>query len=189
MSQCFYRELEANNITFLPEGLFDNLINLMLLWVNTSLLSLSNKLKRLSPKEPRDQPEVIRRTQGLKTSNSEEKFIFCCQILLCFFLKVVIFSRTQVIWGVMCYLYKVILLFFIAHTVQVSCTFKKWRIFLYSLTSQEREKRPFNWQTAVVTVNTVFFSRGIKEIPLPQVKNTKPSSMKGKMSITLERRF
>ena len=28
MSRCFYRELKANNITFLPEGLFDNLINL-----------------------------------------------------------------------------------------------------------------------------------------------------------------
>ena len=28
MSRCFYRNLEANDITFLPEGLFDNLINL-----------------------------------------------------------------------------------------------------------------------------------------------------------------
>ena len=51
---------------FLPEGLFDNLINLKVLWVNTSLFRLSNKLKRLSPEEPRDQPEVIGRTQGLK---------------------------------------------------------------------------------------------------------------------------
>ena len=102
MSRCFYRELEANNITFLPEGLFDNLINLWLLWVNTSLFSLSNKLKRLSPKEPRDQPEVIRRTQGLKTSNSEEKFIYCCQILLCVLLKAVIFSGTQEVRGVIC---------------------------------------------------------------------------------------
>ena len=102
MSRCFYRELEANNITFLPEGLFDNLINLGRLWVNTSLFSLSNKLKRLSPKEPRDQPEVIKRTQGLKTSNSEKKFIYCCQILLCVLLKAVIFNRTQVIWGVIC---------------------------------------------------------------------------------------
>ena len=116
MSRCFYRKLEANNITFLPEGLFDNLINLWRLWVNTSLFSLSNKLKRLSPKEPRDQPEVIRRTQGLKTSNSEEKFIYCCPILLCVLLKAVIFSLTQVIWGVMCALYKVISQFFIAHT-------------------------------------------------------------------------
>ena len=116
MSRCFYRELEANNITFLPEGLFDNLINLGRLWVNTSLFSLSNKLKRLSPKEPRDQPEVIRRTQGLKTSNSEEKFIYCCQILLCVLLKAVIFNRTQVIWGVICAFYKVISQVFIAHT-------------------------------------------------------------------------
>ena len=100
MSRCFYRELEANNITFLPEGLFDNLINLKLLWVNTSLFSLSNKLKRLSPKEPRDQPEVIRRTQGFKTSNSEETFIYCCQILIFVSLKAVIFSQTQVIWDV-----------------------------------------------------------------------------------------
>ena len=28
MRRCFYRKLEANDITFLPEGLFDNLINL-----------------------------------------------------------------------------------------------------------------------------------------------------------------
>ena len=116
MSRCFYRELEANNITFLPEGLFDNLINLELLWVNTSLFSLSNKLKRLSPKEPRDQPEVIGRTQGLKTSNSEDKFIYCCQMLLYVLLKAVIFNRTQVIWGVIYTLYKVISQFFIAHT-------------------------------------------------------------------------
>ena len=40
--------------------------------MNTSLFSLSNKLKRLSPKEPRGQPEVIGRTQGLKTSNGED---------------------------------------------------------------------------------------------------------------------
>ena len=72
MSRCYYRKLEANDITFLPEGLFDNLIKLYTLWVNTSLFSLSNKLKTLSPKEPRDQPEVIGRTQGLKTSNSED---------------------------------------------------------------------------------------------------------------------
>ena len=108
--------MEANNITFLPEGLFDNLINLELLWVNTSLFSLSNKLKRLSPKEPRDQPEVIGRTQGLKTSNSEDKFIYCCQILLYVWLNAVILTRTQVIWGVICALYRVILQFFIAHT-------------------------------------------------------------------------
>ena len=31
MSRCFYSALEANDITFLPEGLFDNLINLELL--------------------------------------------------------------------------------------------------------------------------------------------------------------
>ena len=116
MSRCFYRKLEANDITFLPEGLFDNLINLEWLWVNTSLFSLSNKRKRLSPKEPRGQPEVIGRTQGLKTSNSEDYFIYCCQILLYILLKAIIFNRTQVIWGVICALYKVISQFFIAHT-------------------------------------------------------------------------
>ena len=100
LRRCFYRELEANNITFLPEGWFDNLINLRSLWVNTSLFSLSNKLKRLSPKELRDQPEVIWTTQGIKTSNSEDYFIYCCQILLYILLKAIIFNRTQVIWGV-----------------------------------------------------------------------------------------
>ena len=40
--------------------------------MNTSLFSLSNKLKRLSSKEPRDRPEVTGTTQGLKTSNSED---------------------------------------------------------------------------------------------------------------------
>ena len=112
----FLQEAGANDITFLPEGLFDNLINLYRLWVNTSLYSLSNKLKRLSPKEPRGQPEVIGRTQGLKTSNSEDYFIYCCQILLYILLKAIIFNRTQVIWGVICALYKVIPQFFIAHT-------------------------------------------------------------------------
>ena len=121
MSRCFYRELEANNITFLPEGLFDNLINLELLWVNTSLFSLSNKLKRLSPKEPRDQPEVIGRTQGLKTSNSEDKFIYCCQILLYVLLKPVSFNRTQVICGVICALYKG--LFAIFHCTYLLCKY------------------------------------------------------------------
>ena len=28
MSRCFHRKLEANSVTFLPEGLFDNLIDL-----------------------------------------------------------------------------------------------------------------------------------------------------------------
>ena len=34
----------ANNLTFLPEGLFDNVINLEQLWVNTSLSGFSDKL-------------------------------------------------------------------------------------------------------------------------------------------------
>ena len=72
LRRCVYRELESNNITFLPEGLFDNLIKLRGLRVNTSLFSLPNKLRRLSPREPRDQPEVIGTTQGFKTSNSED---------------------------------------------------------------------------------------------------------------------
>ena len=84
--------------------------------MNTSLFSLSNKLKRLSPKEPRDQPEVIGITQRLKTSNSENKFIYCYQILLYVFLKAVILNRTQVVCSVICALYKVISQFFIAHT-------------------------------------------------------------------------
>ena len=108
MSRCFNRELKAYNITFLPEGLFDNLINLYRLWVNTSFFSLCNKLKRPSPKEPSDQPEVIGRTQGLKTRNSEEKFIYCCQMLLYVLLKAIIFNRTQVICGVIYALHKVI---------------------------------------------------------------------------------
>ena len=84
--------------------------------MNTSLFSLSNKLKRLSPKEPRDQPEVIGITQRLKTSNSEDKFIYCYQILLYVFLKAVILNRTQVVCSAICALYKVISQFFIAHT-------------------------------------------------------------------------
>ena len=119
MIRCLYRNLEATDITLLPEGLFDNLINLKWLWVNTRLFSLSNKLKRLSPKEPRDQPEIIGRTQGLKTSNSEDKFIYCCQILLYVLLKAVIFNRTQVICGVICALFKVISQFFY-------CTYLLW---------------------------------------------------------------
>ena len=30
-SRCFYRGLEANSVAFLPEGLFDNLIDLQYL--------------------------------------------------------------------------------------------------------------------------------------------------------------
>ena len=48
MSRCFFRELKANNITFLPEGLFDKLINLQHLWVNTSLFSFSKNLEACS---------------------------------------------------------------------------------------------------------------------------------------------
>ena len=40
MSRCFYRKLEANSVAFLPEGLFDNLIDLQVLWANSSLSSL-----------------------------------------------------------------------------------------------------------------------------------------------------
>ena len=47
MSRCFFRELVDNNIAFLPEGLFDNLINLYWLWVNTSLSSLSHNSRGL----------------------------------------------------------------------------------------------------------------------------------------------
>ena len=34
MSRCFYRELGANSVAFLPEGLLDNLIDLQYLWAN-----------------------------------------------------------------------------------------------------------------------------------------------------------
>ena len=37
MSGCFYREMLSKNVTFLREGLFDNLINLYGLKVNTRL--------------------------------------------------------------------------------------------------------------------------------------------------------
>ena len=49
-------------------------------------------------------------------SKSDDKFIYCCQILLYVLLKPVIFNQTQVICGVICALYKVISQFFIAHT-------------------------------------------------------------------------
>ena len=146
MSRCFYRNLEANDITFLPEGLFDNLINLKWLWVNTSLFSLSNKLKRLSPKEPRSAGSYWEK--GLKTSNSEDKFLYCCQILLYVLLKAVIFNRTQVICGVICALFKVISQFFY-------CTYllwnyrehlKNWGFPIWS-DFWRKVKRPFNWQT------------------------------------------
>ena len=67
----------------------------------------------------RDQPEVIGRTQGLKTTNSEDKFIYWCKILLYVLLKAVIFNRTQVICGVICALFKVISQFFY-------CTYLLW---------------------------------------------------------------
>ena len=49
-------------------------------------------------------------------SKSEDKFIYCCQILLYVLLKPVIFNQTQEICGVICALYKVISQVFIAHT-------------------------------------------------------------------------
>ena len=53
--------------------------------MNTGLFRLSNKLKRLSPEEPRDQPEVIGRTQGLKVivrSSSFSAVKFCYMFCL-----------------------------------------------------------------------------------------------------------
>ena len=52
----------------------------------------------------------------LKTSNSEEKFIYLCEILLCVLFIAVIFSRTLVMCSVISSLYKVMSKFFIAHT-------------------------------------------------------------------------
>ena len=80
MSRCFFRVLRGNNIAFLPERWFDYLINLIWLWVNTSLSSLSNKLERLSSQEPSiDETEIIVRKQGLKLNNNDDQLIYSCQ--------------------------------------------------------------------------------------------------------------
>ena len=50
MSRCFYREMLSKNVTFLREGLFDNLINLYGLKVNTRLSTEYAKFERLSLK-------------------------------------------------------------------------------------------------------------------------------------------
>ena len=47
VSRCFHRGMLYNNVTFLREGLFDNLINLYFLWVNTRLSSEYSKFERL----------------------------------------------------------------------------------------------------------------------------------------------
>ena len=47
MSRCFHRGMLYNNVTFLCEGLFDNLINLYVPWVNTRLSSEYTKFERL----------------------------------------------------------------------------------------------------------------------------------------------
>ena len=39
----FLRELKTNSVTFLPEGLFDNLIDLQYLWAYLSLSSLFSR--------------------------------------------------------------------------------------------------------------------------------------------------
>ena len=49
-------------------------------------------------------------------------------------------------------------------------------------------KCPFNWQNGNGN-RKCFLFLGIKEIPLLQLKNTSPSSMKGKMRYIFERRF
>ena len=56
---------------------------------------------------------------------------------------------------------------------------KKWRIVLYSLTSQETVNRPFNWQTVAVTVNTFFFSLNYGNTPT-SIKKYKPILNEGK---------
>ena len=50
MSRCFYRAMLSKNVTFLREGLFDNLINLYGLKVNTRLSTEYAKFERLSLK-------------------------------------------------------------------------------------------------------------------------------------------
>ena len=47
VSRCFHRGMLHNNVTFLREGLFDNLINLYFLWVKTRLFSEYTKFERL----------------------------------------------------------------------------------------------------------------------------------------------
>ena len=47
VSRCFHRGMLYNNVTFLREGLFDNLINLYFLWVKTRLFSEYTKFERL----------------------------------------------------------------------------------------------------------------------------------------------
>ena len=47
MGRCFYRGMLSNNVTFLCEGLFDNLINLYGLKVNTRLSTEYTKFERL----------------------------------------------------------------------------------------------------------------------------------------------
>ena len=47
MSRCFHRGMLYNNVTFLCEGLFDNLINLYVPWVNTRLSSEYTTFERL----------------------------------------------------------------------------------------------------------------------------------------------
>ena len=62
--------------------------------------------------------ENYKNYMDIYNSKSEDKFIYCCQILLYVLLKPVIFNRTQVICGVTCALFKVILLYIL--TVQLS---------------------------------------------------------------------
>ena len=47
MGRCFYRGMLSNNVTFLCEGLFDNMINLYGLKVNTRLSTEYTKFERL----------------------------------------------------------------------------------------------------------------------------------------------
>ena len=70
--------------------------------------------------------ENYKNYMDIYNSKSEDKFIYCCQILLYVLLKPVIFNRTQVICDVICTLFKVILLYIL--TVQLSWTFKKLRL-------------------------------------------------------------
>ena len=77
MSRCFHGILPDNNVAFIPEGLFDNMINMEWFWFNTSLSSTSSKTStRLSSQEPADDPGIIVRIQGRKP-NYFDDYLVC----------------------------------------------------------------------------------------------------------------
>ena len=153
---CFYSVLWDNNFTFLPEGLFDNLINLKFMWVNTSLSGFSKKIERLSL----DQSAQIKVTTiGLKLNNGEDKSTYWRQISLFSHLKQSFFIESKndddqqhpavilvafyfngyFFCGVICALMRSFRIFTLhIPTVQLACKLTKWLLFLYSRTFPEK---------------------------------------------------